>query len=175
MWKAAAFIAGALMGAAVGHAQPADGGTEDDLAVVKRAVEREGDAAAPPATVRRTDQARWFRVRIEERNGARIKVNLPLGLVRDLDDRVPLDWGCGRKHRGCRLRAPALRCAGPARRGRGPGRDQGRGLDRAHLGGLTDPPRGHDLSPAGNDTCREVASNPCNRCPSRPGTFLASA
>jgi hypothetical protein len=104
MWKAAAFIAGTLMGAAVAHAQPADGGTEDDLAVVKRAVEREEDAAAPPATARRTDQARWFRVRIEERNGARIKVNLPLGLVRDLDDRVPLDWGCGRRHRGCRLR-----------------------------------------------------------------------
>jgi hypothetical protein len=103
MWKAAAFIACLLLGGAAAHAQPQDGGAEDDLAVVKRAVEKEDDAP-PRAQVRRTDQARWFRVRIEDRKGAKVKVNLPLGLVRELDDHVPMDWGCGRKHRGCRIR-----------------------------------------------------------------------
>jgi hypothetical protein len=100
MWKWATFVACVLMGAAVAQAQPAEGVAEDDLTVVKRAVEKE----EPAPTVRRTDQGRWFRVRIEERGGARVKINLPLGLVRELDDHVPFDWNCGRKHHGCRVR-----------------------------------------------------------------------
>lgn len=104
MWKLTAFIACAVIGAATAHAQPADGAAEDDLAVVKRAVERESDAPAPQAQARRTDRARWFRVRIEERGGAKVKVNLPLGLVRDLDDHVPFDWRCGRGRDRCRIR-----------------------------------------------------------------------
>jgi hypothetical protein len=104
MWKASAFIAFLLLGGSAAHAQPLDGAAEDDLAVVKRAVEKEDDAAPRPQ-VRRTDQARWFRVRIEDRKGAKVKVNLPLVLVRELDDHVPsIDWGCGRKHRRCGLR-----------------------------------------------------------------------
>lgn len=102
MWKLAAIVACAVMGAAAAQAQPADGGSDDDLAVVKRAVEKEEAAPAPQA--RRTDQARWFRVRIEERNGAKVKVNLPLGLVRELDGHVPFDWDCGRRHHPCRIR-----------------------------------------------------------------------
>jgi hypothetical protein len=103
MWKRAAFVACVLMGAAsAAPAQPADGGAEDDLAVVKRAVEKEDAAPAPQA--RRTDQGRWFRVRIEESGGTKVKINLPLGIVRELDDHVPLDWNCGRKRRGCHFR-----------------------------------------------------------------------
>jgi hypothetical protein len=102
MWKMAAIVACVWMGAAAAQAQPSEGATADDLAVVKRAVEKEADAPAPQA--RRTDQARWFRVRIEERSGARVKINLPLGLVRELDDHVPFDWNCGRKHHECRIR-----------------------------------------------------------------------
>ena len=99
MWRVAAFIACTLMGAAVAHAQPAQGAADDDLAVVKRAVEREEPAPAPEVQPRRTEKLRWFRVRIEERKGARVKVNVPLALVRELPD--DLDWGCGRRHRAC--------------------------------------------------------------------------
>jgi hypothetical protein len=102
MWKWATFVAGVLMGAAAAHAQPADGGVDDDLAVVKRAVEKEDDAPAPQA--QRSDHARWFRVRIEDRSGGRVKINLPLGLVRELDDHVPFDLDCGRKRHPCRIR-----------------------------------------------------------------------
>ena len=102
MWKLAAFVACAWMGAAAAQAQPAGDTAEDDLAVVKRAVEKDEAAAAPQA--RRPDQGRWFRVRIEEKGGSKVKINLPLGLVRDLDDHVPFDWSCGRRHQGCRLR-----------------------------------------------------------------------
>ena len=101
MWKRATFVACVLMAAAAAQAQPAEGGAEDDLAVVKRAVEKEDAAPAPQA---RRAEARWFRVRIEERDGTKVKINLPLGLVRVLDDQVPFDWNCGRKHHECRFR-----------------------------------------------------------------------
>jgi hypothetical protein len=105
MWKKATFLACALRAAAsAAQAQPADGAADDDLAVVKRAVEREEGAPAPQPKVHRTEKAHWFRVRIEERSGSRVKINLPLGLVRELDDHVPFDFACGRKHHQCRLR-----------------------------------------------------------------------
>ncbi len=102
MGKLAAFVACALLGAAAAQAQSANDTAEDDLAVVKRAVEK--DEAAPAPQARRTGQGRWFRVRIEEKGGSRVKINLPLGLVRDLDDHVPFDWNCGRRHHECRIR-----------------------------------------------------------------------
>jgi hypothetical protein len=92
MWKTAAFIACAVLTATTGRAQPAAGTADEDLALVKRAVAKEDRA-----------KARWFRVRIEERKGARVKVNLPLGVVRAVGDDLPLDWGCGRPHRRCKL------------------------------------------------------------------------
>jgi hypothetical protein len=105
MWRLAAFFACAVMGAATVQAQPADGAGEDDLAVVKRAVEKEEGTATPQRRAYRTDQARWFRVRIEDRNGSRVKVNLPLALVRDLEDDLPGDWSfCGQRHRRCKMR-----------------------------------------------------------------------
>lgn len=102
MWRTAAFIA-CTATCAPGGLALADG-TADDLAVVKRAVEKEDDGAPRVDTRRSPEKARWFRVRIEDRKGSKVKVNLPLGLVRDLGDALPIDWGCGRKHRGCKMR-----------------------------------------------------------------------
>lgn len=123
MWKTAAFIACAVLAATTGRAQPAEGTADGDLALVKRAVEKQErtasvrpadddrsqepdadavDRDAAPRT-HRADKARWFRVRIEEKKGARVKVNLPLGFVRAVGDDLPLDWGCRRAHRGCKL------------------------------------------------------------------------
>lgn len=110
MWKTAMVIACAALGAATGRAQSPDGTADDDLALVRRAVEKEeGATASRPAPrdqarARRTDQARWLRVRIEERKGSKVKVNLPLALVRDLGEDLPVDWGCGHGHRPCRLK-----------------------------------------------------------------------
>lgn len=103
MWSRAAFIACVAIGAAASAHAQADGTADDDLAVVKRAVEKEDRVAAPRVEARRSpDKARWFRVRIEDRRGSKVKVNLPLGFVRELGDDLPIDWGCGRRHRGCR-------------------------------------------------------------------------
>jgi hypothetical protein len=109
MWRTAAFVAcGVLMGGLV-HAQPAEGDADDDLAVVKRAVAKEDGeahrAADEPARTdgRRFDRARWFRVRIEEPKGAKVRVNVPLALVRGLGDDVPFDWGCKRGRHRCRM------------------------------------------------------------------------
>jgi hypothetical protein len=115
MWRTAAFIACAMLAGGVAHAQPAEGAADDDLAVVKRAVakdegvpEREAaDEPRRPAVERgeghRLDRARWFRVRIEESKGARVRVNVPLALVRGLGDDVPFDWGCKRGRHRCRM------------------------------------------------------------------------
>lgn len=82
---------------------------EDDLAVVRRAVARNEPAPVKsPATdkaplVEEKDKARkgapqWLRVRITERGGKKVSVNLPLALARAVGDDLPLDWGC---HRRC--------------------------------------------------------------------------
>jgi hypothetical protein len=106
MWKKATFIACALLAAAsAAQAQPADGAADDDLAVVKRAVEREEAAPAPQPKVHRTEKAHWFRVRIEDRDGSHVKVNLPLALVRELEDDVRADVHfCAHWKRGCKMR-----------------------------------------------------------------------
>lgn len=52
---------------------------DDDLTVVRRAVQ--GDEHARPAAA---PERRWFRVRIEDRGRTRVKVNLPLPFVRSL-------------------------------------------------------------------------------------------
>ena len=108
MWKTAAFIACGVLGGWA-HAQPAEGTADDDLAMVKRAVEKggsRGPSSTPPAPAvrrpHRLDQARWFRIRIEENKGTKVKVNLPLGVVRSLGDDMPVDWGCRGSRRPCR-------------------------------------------------------------------------
>jgi len=69
-------------------------GAADDLAVVRKAVASPHPAEATPAPppARRTAPPMWFRVRITEKGekGAKVKVNLPLGLVRALGDDIPL-------------------------------------------------------------------------------------
>jgi hypothetical protein len=85
---------------------------EDDLQLVKRAVSssRVADlrppAEEPPARLAPTPpkaELRWFRVRIEERGGnrAKVKINLPLGLVRTFGDDWPIAPadGCGKARR----------------------------------------------------------------------------
>jgi hypothetical protein len=105
MWKTAAFVACVVLGAGAAHAQPTtDGSTDHDLAMVKRAVEKDDEAPAPQARAHRTAEPRWFRVRIEDRKGAKVKVNLPLAVVRGLSDEIRTDWTCGRRHRPCTLR-----------------------------------------------------------------------
>jgi hypothetical protein len=105
MWKAATFIACMLIGTGYARAQATEAAGDDDLSVVKRAVEKEdGAPAAHHHVSHRIDTAHWFRVRIEEKNGSRVKVNLPLALVRHLSDDLPDDWACGRWHRHCKLR-----------------------------------------------------------------------
>ena len=78
---------------------------EDDLAVVKRAVQepsergQEKDTWEGDADARRTRATgrdlRWFKVRITEKGSkkARVNVNLPIALVRALGDDFPIDIG----------------------------------------------------------------------------------
>jgi len=104
-------LAMAVLGVAL--ATPAGAGSaEDDLQAVKKAVlagaasqarpPAEDPAPAPRAKPRsRTGGPMWFRVRIVEKanKGARVSVNLPIGLVRSLGD----DWPLPSYH-GCRKR-----------------------------------------------------------------------
>ncbi|HUG37773.1 MAG TPA: hypothetical protein VML54_12520 [Candidatus Limnocylindrales bacterium] len=99
----AAVLAAATMGTALATS------AEDDLAVVKRAVQEpsarvepadvpEVRAAAPRAPVSARD-LRWFKVRITEKGAkkAKVTVNLPIALVRALGDDFPIDIGRDRE------------------------------------------------------------------------------
>jgi hypothetical protein len=93
----------AALGAAVlvGDSSVRAGAAEDDLAVVRRAVAQ----ATTPAPQPLQEEARpaprpgakplWLRVRVTERGGKRVRMNLPLSLVRAVGD-WPIDFGCGR-------------------------------------------------------------------------------
>ena len=114
MALAAAVVAGAV-------ATVAAASSEDDLAVVKRAVAQAQPAPSapvvandePPARAEGTDdewarrddrhpratrsgrEPQWLKVRITEKGAkkARVNVNLPLSLVRALGDDFPIDLG----------------------------------------------------------------------------------
>jgi hypothetical protein len=77
------------------------GAADDDLTVVKRAVQtQEGVRSAG-------GHARWFRVRVEERDGGKVKVNLPLPFVRALGEKAdvwPGGFRCGRGRGHCKLK-----------------------------------------------------------------------
>jgi len=104
--------------------------TEDDLAVVKRAVAQssqartpaavqtpptpaspEGKAKTEPPKPRKADKPRWLRIRVADKGEkkGKVSINVPLGLVEAVGDDWPLDLHCGRK------------------------RDEGRTGDRCHL------------------------------------------
>jgi hypothetical protein len=86
-------------------------GADDDLTVVKRAVQHPKDARPAPAR----GEARWFRVRVDKREGGKVRVNLPLPFVRALSsegdsDSRPFGFRCGRVGRPCSFRlSEALR------------------------------------------------------------------
>jgi hypothetical protein len=70
--------------AAAGHA------ADDDLSIVKRAVQ--DPEGARPAAARA--EARWFRVPIDKARGGKVRVNLPLPLVRAIGEKAD-DWPAG--------------------------------------------------------------------------------
>jgi hypothetical protein len=77
------------------------GAADDDLTVVKRAVQDQESARSAGT------RARWFRVRVEERDGGKVKVNLPLPFVRALGgkaDTWPGGFRCGRDGGPCKLK-----------------------------------------------------------------------
>jgi hypothetical protein len=80
------------------------GAADDDLTVVKRAV-RDHEDVRPAGAPR---GARWFRLRIDERDGGKVKVNLPLPFVRALGEKAdawPGGLRCGRGGgRPCRMK-----------------------------------------------------------------------
>jgi hypothetical protein len=101
--------------------QPATraGEPDDDLAVVKRAVAQNATTPAPtPAAIQDDERPRarsgakpqWLRVRVTENNGKRVRINVPLSLVRAVGD-WPIDlcrdWDRDRWERDrqrCKLR-----------------------------------------------------------------------
>jgi hypothetical protein len=84
------------------------GSADDDLAVVRKAVALSTPSPAAsrarderePAPARKDREPRWLKVRVRERSGKRVSINLPLNLARAVGD-IPFDFGCGR-HR-CQL------------------------------------------------------------------------
>jgi hypothetical protein len=75
------------------------GGTaDDDLAVVKKAVAQSSpaaaDPAAPPAERPPSDKLRWLKVRISEKTGKKVSINLPLTFARALGEDWPVNTGC---------------------------------------------------------------------------------
>jgi hypothetical protein len=79
--------------------------TEDDLAVVKRAVAQSPEARTPEAKVkaeppspRKGEKPRWLRIRVTDKaeKKGKVSINVPLGLVEAVGDDWPLDFHCGR-------------------------------------------------------------------------------
>jgi hypothetical protein len=123
MRRKAIWVAGGLALALVGRGDATEargsaeaGSAEDDLAVVRRAVARndvpsstamrpadDEKAVEKPAT--RKSAPQWLRVRVTERSGKKVAINLPLALARAFGDDIPIRWGCQR-HRECDERAP---------------------------------------------------------------------
>jgi hypothetical protein len=78
------------------------GSVEDDLRVVKKATES-SEKDAPRARARKGTEPQWLRVRVVEKAGKKVSVNLPLALVRALGDDIPIGPHCGREGKGMTL------------------------------------------------------------------------
>lgn len=75
------------------------GSTDDDLAVVKKAVAQSSPPAADPTPPRpepsRSEKKmRWLKIRVTEKAGKRVSVNLPLSFARALGEDWPVNLGC---------------------------------------------------------------------------------
>jgi len=81
------------------------GSADDDLAVVKKAVAQ----SAPPSDDRaparpegsraadsRPEKMRWLKVRVTEKAGKRVSINVPLSFARALGEDWPVNLGCRR-------------------------------------------------------------------------------
>ena len=94
------------------------GSIEDDLTVVKKAVapRSQASAGAPQAAesqeqekdatrvrARKGKEPQWLRVRVVEKAGKKVSVNLPLALVRAMGDDMPIGLHCGREGKGATL------------------------------------------------------------------------
>jgi hypothetical protein len=108
--------------------QPATraGEPDDDLAVVKRAVAQTATTPAPSLPAIQDDERprarsgakpQWLRVRVTENNGKRVRINVPLSLVRAVGD-WPIDLCRDWDPRPLGARSAALQAAplGSARR-----------------------------------------------------------
>jgi len=84
------------VGPLLGGAGPRVFGGDDDLSIVKRAVDVGGATAArAESPARRSGEAQWLRIRIQDKGQkkAKVSVNLPLSVVRALGEDWVLDGG----------------------------------------------------------------------------------
>jgi hypothetical protein len=97
MWAVAALVFVPV----VGHA----GSGDDDLAVVKKAVAQStapGDERTAPRTGSprpadsQPEKMRWLKVRVTEKAGKRVSINVPLSFARALGEDWPVNLGCRR-------------------------------------------------------------------------------
>ncbi|HEY6549408.1 MAG TPA: hypothetical protein VI589_15940 [Vicinamibacteria bacterium] len=100
-----ATVAGLVIGLTLGSGVPGTAGdVDDDLAVVKKAVQADPAEEASPAPPARTapvarkasrGSGQWLKVRIVEGHGkrSRITVNLPLSVARALGGDLPIEVG----------------------------------------------------------------------------------
>ncbi len=79
------------------------GSADDDLAVVKKAVAGQ-NAPAPeekasrrPEGPARAEKMRWLKIRVVEKAGKRVSINVPLSVARALGDDWPVNLHCRRK------------------------------------------------------------------------------
>ncbi len=81
------------------------GSADDDLAVVKKAVAQSSPPADERAPARaesprppdsRPEKMRWLKVRVTERTGKRVSINVPLSFARVLGEDWPVNLGCRR-------------------------------------------------------------------------------
>ena len=85
------------------------GSVEDDLRVVKKAVAPRSQAAeshekdATRSRAGKGKEPQWLRVRVVEKAGTKVSVNLPLALVRAMGDDIPIGPHCGREGKGATL------------------------------------------------------------------------
>jgi hypothetical protein len=73
------------------------GSVDDDLAVVKKAVAQSAPAPepAPRAEPGRQDRKlRWLKIRVTEKAGKRVSVNVPLSFARAVAEDWPVNFGC---------------------------------------------------------------------------------